>query len=64
MIIYVDLKEAEYLESIPLLLKFDDEQYICSVSLPAIGKKFSRNFMKKVVEAAHQLGIKSLLVIL
>ena len=63
MLIYLDLNEAEYLENIPLLLKFVDKQNIRSVSLPAIGKKFTRNLMKKAVEAAHQLGIKSLQVI-
>ena len=63
MLIYLDLTEAEYLENIPLLLKFVDEQNIRSVLRPAIGKKFTKNFMKKAVEAAHQLGIKSLLVI-
>ena len=51
------------MENLPLLLKFVDELNICSVPLPAIGKKFTRNFMKKPVKAAHQLGIKSLLVI-
>ena len=63
MLIYLDLDEAEYLENIPLHLKFVDEQNTRSVSLPAIGKKFTRNFMKKAVEAAHQLGIKSLQII-
>ena len=63
MLIYVDLTEAEYLENIPLLLKFVDEFKIRSVSLPAIGKKFTKNLMTKAVEAAHQLGMKSLLVI-
>ena len=63
MLIYLDLTEAEYLENIPLLLKFVDEQNIRSVLHPAIGKKFTKNFMKKAVEAAHQLGIKSVLVI-
>ena len=63
MLIFLDLNEAEYLENIPLLLKFVNEQNICSVSLPAIGKTFTRNLMKKTVEAAHQLRIKSLLVI-
>ena len=63
MLIYLDLTEAELLENIPLLLKFIDKQNIHSVSLPAIGKKFTKNFMKNAVEAAHQLGIKSLLVI-
>ena len=63
MLIYVDLTEAEYLENIPLLLKFVDELNIRSVSLSAIGKKFTKNFMKKAVEAVHQLGMKCLLVI-
>ena len=63
MLIYVDLTEAEFLENIPLLLKFVDKLHIRSVSLPPIGKKFTKNFMKKAVEAAHQLGIKSFLVI-
>ena len=63
MLIYLDLTKAEYLEDIPLLLKFVDEQNICSVSFPAIGKKFRKNFMKKAVKATHQLGVKSLLVI-
>ena len=61
MLIYLDLTEAEYLENIPLLLKFVNEQKIRSVSLPATGKKFTKNFTKKAVEAAYQLGIKSLL---
>ena len=63
MLICLDLTKAEYLEDIPLLLKFVDEQNICSVSFPAIGKKFRKNFMKKAVKATHQLGVKSLLVI-
>ena len=63
MLICLDLTETEYLENIPLLLKFVHEQNIRSVLRPAIGKKFTKNFMKKAVEAAHQLEIKSLLVI-
>ena len=62
MLIYLDLTEAEYLENIPLLLKFVDKQKIRSVSLPVIGKMFTSN-SKKTVEAAHQLGIKSLPII-
>ena len=56
MLIFLDLNEAEYLENIPLLLKFVNEQNIRSVSLPAIGKTFTRNLMKKTVEAAHQFA--------
>ena len=63
MLIYPDLNEAEYMENIPPLLKFVDEQNIRSVSLSVTGRKFTSNFMKKTVEAARQLGIKSLLVI-
>ena len=63
MLIYLYLTKAEYLGNIPLLLKFVEKQNICSVSFPAIGKKFRKNFMKKAVKTTDQLGVKSLLFI-
>ena len=56
MLFYLDLTEAGYLENIAVLLTFVDKQNIRSLSFSAIGKKFTKNFMKKVVEAAHELG--------
>ena len=61
--IFLDLNVKEYLNSIPTLIKLVDGQNASSISLPVFGKKQSTNVMKKKIQLAINLGLKTLQII-
>ena len=61
--IFLDLNVKEYFNSIPTLIKLVDGQNASSISLPVFGKKQSTNAMKKKVQLAFNLGLKTLQIV-
>ena len=61
--IFLDLNVKEYFNSIPTLIKLVDGQNASSISLPVFGKKQSTNPMKKKVQLAINLGLKTLQIV-
>ena len=62
--IFLDLHVKGCLNSIPTLIKLLDGQNPSSILLPVFWKKLSRNAMKKKVQLAINLGLKTLQIAL
>ena len=58
--IFLDLNVKEYLNSISTMIKLVDGQNVSSISRQYLGKKISRNTMKRKVQSAINLELKTL----